>query len=517
MRATAVIALLWVSAAVHAQVVSTAADSVEVTIYRDGNGTDVDEDSLEHVGLEMISEQRTVTLPAGRSVIRFLDVADAIVPQTVKLEGLPTPVVESNFDFDLLSPGSLLAKSIGLPVRLIRTLAKGKEEEYVGTLRSGPQGVVVETAQGIEAVGCGGLSERLVFTSLPATLADKPTLSVTVDVPKAGRYALRLHYLTLGLKWSADYVAKLNDDGKTLDLTAWITLTNRLSFSFRNAPVKVVAGNLSRDREATVPPEMPEHERSGECWPTASYDGAVSAPAAAVYEMVAGKLPLYKSEMLLETVVTASYIAKQTELGDYKLYTLPERTSVLSHQTKQVRMIDKRNVPYERLYRFEYRGAQSRVATNADTREPPQTILRLQNRRADGLGLPLPAGIIDVMEPDARKRLVLSGEQQLDDIPEGLPVEIEIGAATDIIVEPRVLNESNVGAGRVRLEMEVGLVNAKPIPARLELVERVDGREGARIVSESQRHQTKNGNPMWAVILQPNSHATLRYAIEYEK
>ena len=59
----------------------------------------------------MISETREVDLPAGRTRIRFEGVADAIIPASAAVEGLPGAVIERNFDYDLLDPGSLIEKS----------------------------------------------------------------------------------------------------------------------------------------------------------------------------------------------------------------------------------------------------------------------------------------------------------------------------------------------------------------------------------------------------------------------
>src|SRR4030095_13178702 len=113
----------------------------------------------------MVSETRTIDLPAGTSRIFFLGVADAIVPQTAGIEGLPAAIIESNFDYDLLTPGALIAKSQGERVRLVRTDAtSGRMTEREAILRSGPRGVVLEIDGKMEALNCSGLDEKLVFS-----------------------------------------------------------------------------------------------------------------------------------------------------------------------------------------------------------------------------------------------------------------------------------------------------------------------------------------------------------------
>ena len=65
------------------------------------------------------------------------------------------------------------------------------------------------------------LDSRLAFTEIPAGLNTTPVLSVILkDLPDANaQYRADLNYLTRGISWNADYIAKLNDETKTLQLT----------------------------------------------------------------------------------------------------------------------------------------------------------------------------------------------------------------------------------------------------------------------------------------------------------
>src|SRR5690606_19589717 len=111
-------------------------------------------------GLAMVSESRTVELPAGDSTIIFRAVADGIVPQTVAIEGLPARLAESNFDYDLLTPGTLIEKSLGRVVRVVSTdRTSGRQIERPATLLSGPQGVLLDYGESVEALDCSGGAE----------------------------------------------------------------------------------------------------------------------------------------------------------------------------------------------------------------------------------------------------------------------------------------------------------------------------------------------------------------------
>ena len=75
-----------------------------------------------------------------------------------------------------------------------------------------------------------------------------------------------LSYLTVRIDWSADYVARLAPDGRTLDLTGWLTLSNRSGMSFADAPTAVVAGALARVAAGPAGAIAPK-QLDLACWP----------------------------------------------------------------------------------------------------------------------------------------------------------------------------------------------------------------------------------------------------------
>jgi len=519
-----VLALL--AAPAFADVISKAPDSVAVTVYRDRPATaeqlreagDEDQGEYGPSGLAMITETRTVDLPAGRTRIAFQGVADEIIPASARLSGLPGRQVERNFDYDLLSPGALIEKSVGQSVTLRRTNPKtGKVEEEPATLRSGPDGVVVVTSHGVEALGCGAGPQALVFDHLPEGLADKPTLSAVADAPQPGRYKLTLSYLAVHIDWSADYVARISPDGSRLDLTGWLTISNRSGATFADAPTEVVAGKLAR-----VAPDLPDIEPKtvqAECWPmgTTSDFVRLQRPAAiggmnAAMAMPAPP-PMAKAEDVNEVVVTAQKREVDARtLGDYKLYSLVEPTTVAARQTKQIRFLHQAGVKFEKLYAvfvnpYPDEGEDGVVAATA--------ILSLENKPQNGLGVPLPAGAVSLRQPQdvAGGRELYVGEAPVRDVPVGEPFELKAGLATDVTAQVRVVSDTKVGQDRDRIAIEVALVNAKPAPVTFE-VRQATGRDGFKIVAEDRKHILKDANAVWRLTLPANGGTTFRYSFE---
>ena len=520
----AALALLFASLAATADVVSPAPDAVRVTLY--GNQAAVaydeeaaDDDEASAGGLVMVSETRTIDLPAGTSKIVFLGVADAIVPQTAGIEGLPAAIIESNFDYDLLTPGAVIARSHGERVRLVRTdQATGRTTDREAILRSGPQGVVLEIDGKVEALDCSGLDEKLVFSRVPPGLADQPRLSMTVRAETAGRHTVQLSYLALGMDWSADYIARIGPGDETLDLSGWITLVNRSGTTFANTPAEVVAGQLARDEEETQPPGPTQVEASTSCWPIGRFETILQQPMLkravdSVERRAVFGVQSFSGD-LSEVIVTGSRLAEMRELGDYKLYAVPEPTTIAARQSKQVAFLNQSRVPFTRLYMFKVDEDSIRGANDFEPQRAT-TLLRLQNKESDGLGKPLPRGTVSIMEAGAGG-VVLAGQDRLDDTPVGLPLELELGTAMDVWIEPRVTEERTIERAdhdEERISVEVRLGNDKPVPITLEYRQPANG-EGFRIVGESRSHTLKEGDVRWTFRLRPGGRTVLRYSMQ---
>ncbi|MEO0851570.1 MAG: hypothetical protein AAFY04_09200, partial [Pseudomonadota bacterium] len=136
-----------------------------LTIYRDD--------------LAFVTETRTVMVPAGRSTISFEGVSDLMIPQTALLREFGAVTIERNFDYDLLSQGSLMQAHVGKDITLVRTNpATGDAQTVIGTLISARRGAVIDIDGAIEVFDCSGLLEKITFEQVPENLIDKPTLSL---------------------------------------------------------------------------------------------------------------------------------------------------------------------------------------------------------------------------------------------------------------------------------------------------------------------------------------------------
>jgi hypothetical protein len=406
---------------------------LSVTVYRAPfrSSGSIDLGNLE--GFALVSETRTVHLPAGVSRLRFEGVADGIEPSSAIVTGLPAGVIEKNREGKLLNPSALVAAAVGKPVTLLRTDRKtGKTARLAGTIRSDAGGgVVFETSAGIEALRCSGLPESLSFTGV-TDLAATPTLSVLVRSAESVTRMVTLSYLARGFDWAADYTATVAADGKTMDLGAWVTLANGNGVGFPSAHTQVVAGRVNRESGEVEPLDV-GGPILAQCWPRGSTSDStqylqidLASPLGAARDRAITQTTAMAAPRLAEVMATAKKV-EQEQLGDLKLYRVPDRTTVASRQSKQVRLLDRLSIPITRVY-----GADLAADENA-TSAPAHLLLRTINDAANHLGLALPSGRVAVFAARDGETL-LQHLSNLRDLAVGEEVEIDMGVSSDVEV-----------------------------------------------------------------------------------
>jgi hypothetical protein len=317
------------------------------------------------------------------------------------------------------------------------------------------------------------------------------------------------------VNWQADYVARIHQDGKRLDLTGWLTLVNSGGSQFADAKTQAVAGKLSRQYVRVDRGQAKPIDRA--CWPMdTTHVGKARVTFEAAFPNATPPPPLpipmvAKRADIEEIMVTGARakLAEQSNLGDYKLYTLPEPVTLNPRQTKQVAFLDHKDVAFQRLYVITINpwGAQDGTVL------APEVTLRLENKTANGLGKPLPSGALSAMET-VDGRPTFAGEQAVRDVAIGEPVDLVIGQAMDVRARPRLVEETKLAKGRMRQTYEVDLSNAKTIPITVELRQNPN-LPTFKIVAEAQKHDIRQGQVAWRLPLAPAQTRTFRYAIEY--
>ncbi|MGJ3627580.1 hypothetical protein AB5I41_12480 [Sphingomonas sp. MMS24-JH45] len=151
----------------------------------------------------LVQDVRPLDLAGGRVRQSFPDVGAQIRPETVSLEVPDATIVEQNFDYDLLSPSSLMEKAVGETITLVRTNpATGAETRERARVLAVNGGVVLDIGGRIEVLRDDGLPVRAVFDRVPESLRARPTLSVTLADPRRLASGTAV-VCRRGLGWSA--------------------------------------------------------------------------------------------------------------------------------------------------------------------------------------------------------------------------------------------------------------------------------------------------------------------------
>jgi hypothetical protein len=524
---TAVLAPLTASAN---DIQAGAVTDVSVTVYRApyGVGEALDLDSLD--GFALVSETRTVSIPAGESRIRFEGVADGIDAASALITGLPDGVLEKNRDAHLLSPSSLVAATVGRAVRLVRKdPATGKTTATTGTLLSDDSGITFLGPEGLEALRCSGLSETFEFdASAGATLTATPTLSALVRSPRPITAQVKLSYLARGFDWMANYVATVAPDGKTLDLGAWVTLGNSNAVTFAAARAQVVAGRLNRE-SSEVEPIDPGQQILAQCWPRGSTSDTPERPnivRADPLWLTAGGLRRFElnapepaaSAMFQEVAVTGSRVVKEEQLGDLKLYRVPDRTSVTSRQLKQVRLLDRQSVPFEIIY---HADLSANITVDSGGAEK---LLRTRNDAAHHLNLPLPSGHLStfllhdgvplLVNESAVRDTALNQEFEID---AGDSADVQVSAAVEDVEAnlatlkkvPLIPHVVHLRETEVHDLNRIEVSNARSSPISMEISVRLD--DGETLVRSDVVPISRNGMPTLRFTVPANQTVAIRY------
>lgn len=561
--------ILCLPALAHAQgqtVTSTEVSDVAVTIYRDPY-RDAGMMRLGWPGgYALITETRTISLPKGESRLRFENVAEGLLPETAIVTGLPSVVREKNRDARLISPAGLVDAFLKRRVRIRRTdPATGRVREQTAIIQSGPHGgVLIRTEEGVEALRCSGLPERMIYPEVPDTLSARPTLSILTRSDRAVTATIQLTYMAQGFDWSANYIGNMAADGKKMGLFAWLTVANGGQQSFKDARLQVIAGKPNK-RPNNPPPPPPASALNLQCWPldtTSTHPrrewerlpmprgpdlsrfDAVGRNAPGSFETRKQRRQREKREGYAggggedEAIVVTGSRVRRARLeapmavtvvsADYAMPAPapppppPPAESVAVAQGAQAQAEALGDL---KLYRVPMRvtvAAQSQkqvamlvqpdarfdriyranVQTGRDTPQPMPFLLRSTNSSEKGLGVPLPAGGLSLFETVAGRRL-LAGRDDVADLAVGEEVELALGQSPDVQWKLTRVRETSD-----RQEWRVDIANARDLPVTAEIIVPSD------LAEKPPGIERGRGGWVLPVDVPDNGTATLSYALK---
>jgi hypothetical protein len=209
------------------------------------------------------------------------------------------------------------------------------------------------------------------------------------------RKTLRLGYFTGGATWQASYQVTIG--GRTARVAGLAVLESQ-GLRAEKADIQLLAGSVGRADKAPEPPRPMERRLE------------------AAYAM-------------------ADQTASEQRVGEFHLYTLPGKSTLLPGLTTSVALFEPADVPYERTYEVRglvpYWGILPQEGEESEA--PVEVSYTLKRPHKTEFGdRPLPGGVARIYQPDSAGRPQLVGEASMEHTPAGRDLRLTAGVAFDL-------------------------------------------------------------------------------------
>ena len=436
--------------------------------------------------LALVQDRRSMNLTKGVSEVRFSDVASQIDPTSVHFQSITDPqgttVLEQNYEYDVVGSAKLLQKYVDKEIRVVTKDGK----QYTGTLLSGDGDVILQASDGQVTVLKLEQIQEFTFPALPEGLITRPTLVWQLDSAKGGVQDVEVTYLTNGINWQANYVAVMAGDEKSLDLTGWVTLDNRSGASYKDAKLKLIAGDINR------------------------------APTSA---------PMYYKGADMAVTETPAPAVQERGFFEYHLYEVQRPVTVKDQQTKQIEFVTGSGITATKF--FVYDGSQmtyypvdqplSDPGYGVTSNKKVQVMLEFANKEANGLGIPLPKGTVRVFKQDVDGSTLLVGEDAIDHTPKDETLRLYVGDAFDIVGERVQTNfQANYDNDWMEESYEITLRNHKDTAVEVRVVEHLFRWSQWTIKSDQDFVKLDAQTIEFRVPVKANGEVKITYTVRYE-
>jgi hypothetical protein len=275
--------------------------------------------------------------------------------------------------------------------------------------------------------------------------------------------------MTRGMNWHAEYVGVVSDDEKMLDLAAWVSVENNSGATFKDAKLKLVAGDVN-----IIQPQPRGMGRMDK----------------AMYGDMAAE-PGFEEKAFFE----------------YHLYTLPRTTSLASNEIKQISLFEPATTPVTKKYVYEGSSGGKDIKVN----------LQFVNSKQNGLGMPMPAGKVRIMKRDTDGSMEFIGENMIEHTPRDEKLELYMGNAFDLVGERTVKDSRKISSYTQEQDIEIKLRNRKEDEA-VEIIvrERIYSRDWKILKSNFEYEKTDARTLEFKIPVKPGEEVVLSYTVRRE-
>lgn len=315
---------------------------------------------------------------------------------------------------------------------------------------------------------------RFSVDYLPEGLITQPTLVWNVNSNSSGKQDVEISYQTGGMNWHAEYVAVLNKNDTKLDLNSWVSVDNQSGATYKNAKLKLVAGDINLIQNVNI--------RGG-----------------------------MEGMYMMEKSSVSDQQFEEKAFFEYHIYNLQRPTTIANNETKQISLFETSDVPAKK--KFFYGNSSNRWSWNQGGKKKVAVIIEFENKEDYGLGIPMPKGKVRVYKSDGES-IEFVGEDLIDHTPRKEKVKLKIGDAFDIVADEVQTVNKQISTKVWEQEFEITFKNRKKEDVEIE-VERNLGTNWEIIKSSTDYKKKDAFTITFNVPVKADSETKLTFRVRY--
>jgi hypothetical protein len=436
-------------------------------------------------------------LKSGVNNVRYADATARVEPDSVILRDPAgkhaLQIWEQNYRNDPVTQELLLSLFEGKTIEFqnIRTKDNTQVKEIISgkVIRSGfvpggsPEQPIIEV-NGKLQFSLPGLP---LFPDLGDDTVLKPTLNWLLQSDKPGKFDAEVGYITGGFTWEADYNLVSPEKGDLVDLIGWITMNNQSGKTFRDAKIKLMAGDVNKIQQQRYP-------------------------------MAAGRM--MKAMDMMESAPAVT----EKAFDEFHLYSLVRPTTLRDRETKQVEFVRATGVKAETIYLYDgalnyrfYGGLNNDRGYGTQCNKKVRVMREFVNAETNHLGMALPKGKLRFYRRDADGQMEFVGEDMIDHTPRNETIRVTTGNAFDLVGERKQTNfRIDTSDKWIDESFEIKLRNRKKESIEFRVVEHLYRWNNWEITAKSDDFKKTDAQTIeFRVPVKPDEERVVTYTVHY--
>ena len=387
-------------------------EDATLTIYKDGTA--------------LIKQPVGWSIPSGISYVTWNSLPNGIDKDTPFLNITGADILSQRFNSNIFTGTDFFSKKKGKEIqvkpknsKLLKGVLLEISSSFITLKHS--SGIITFNRNEIEYLG--SKNDEIELPTFD------PFLSWDLKSKSSKNIEGELVYKSHNFSWSTVYRLIMHNEERG-ELIAEAVISNNSNMDFESSKIQLVEGNLNKLKKKTI-----NVERANRSLSTAQLD--------------------------------APNLINLNQLGDYHIYALNETHDLRAKENITVRMYGPLDVGYSKKYVFENTERRQKE-------EPLEVQLTMENTDANGLGISLPAGKVEMYSYKEGQGLEYIGADGMGQVPKGQFTTLTSGRAFDVFGNRKVLNYDRQRKSEEAV-IEIRVTNARNEKVNVLLIEHING------------------------------------------